>query len=495
MNLVMLVSDTFRWDYLGAYGNDWIETPNLDRLAAESVIYTQAFGEGLPTIQARRVIMTGRPIFPFRYRPQLGDSVQLHGWHPLYDEDVTMAEHLQSQGFVTCMVTDVYHMMKPGKNFHRGFACWHWIRGQESDAFALRDPKRVAEIAARLPASADPKRVPWIIQHLVNRAQWQSDADTYVGQVMRRAADWIRDYTLEAPFFIYVDCFDPHEPWDPPLEDGQRYKPDFNGIDGILPAWELARLSDEEFANAKAAYAGEATLTDRWIGHVLQALREAGHYDDTLIIFTSDHGSMMGEQGEVHKREDRLRNQVTQVPLFIRHPAGDGAGRTVDAFVQHQDLAPTALALLGIEPHERMTGANVWIFRGQDNEKSAALPKRAPKSCPRKIPERDAIVIGFGHFASVRTRQWNYITPWTELPEARQPRHELYDLEADPQELTNVIDQHADVAQRLRQHLRDHMAAMAPATEGRFQAEAPDAARMSLDGFPIHRAPSGEGYV
>ena len=466
MNLVMLVSDTFRWDYLGCYGNEWIQTPNLDGLAAEGVRYLRAFGEGLPTIQARRVLMTGRPVFPFRYRPQLGDTVQMHGWHPLFDEDVTLAEHLQGRGFMTCMVTDVYHMMKPGKNFHRGFDCWHWIRGQENDAYALRDAKRVADLIAQLPPSASPERVPWMVQHLVNRSKWQGEADTSVAQVMRTAADWIRDYTLSEPFFLYVDCFDPHEPWDPPLSDGQRYKSDFNGIDGILPAWELEALSEEEFANAKAAYAGEVTLVDRWIGHVLDALRESGKYDDTLIVFTSDHGTMMGEQGEVHKREDRLRNQVTQVPLIIRHPKGDGAGTTVDVFVQHQDIAPTALALLGVEPPERMTGCSVWPVGGE-------------------LPRRDCIISGFGHFASVRTEKWNYITPWTQLPEGRQPRHELYDLEEDPAELHNVLDRHPQVAQQLRERLTRHIKEMAPLTDGRFQSAAPGSGRLSFDCVPL----------
>jgi arylsulfatase A-like enzyme len=456
VNLVLLVSDTFRWDYLGAYGNTWIHTPNLDRLAAESVRYTRAFGEGLPTIQARRVITTGRPIVPCRYRPQAGDAVQMHGWHPLYDEDVTAAEHLKKNGFVTCMVTDVYHMMKPGKNFHRGFDCWHWIR----------DRKRVADIAAKLPESANPDRVGWIVQHLVNRAKWQSDADTSAAQVMRRAADWIRDYTLEKPFFMYVDCFDPHEPWDPPLADGQRYKADFNPFHGILPAWEAAGLSDEEFANARAAYAGEVTLVDRWVGRVLEALKETGRYDDTLILFTSDHGSMMGEQGEIHKREDRLRNQVTQLPLLVRHPKGDGAGRQVDAFVQHQDLVPTALGILGIEPHERMTGANVWPIGNTP-------------------PDREAIVTAFGHFACVRTKKWNYVTPWTQLPEYRQVRHELYDLEADPEELTNVLDKHPDVARGLRERLTAHIKDMAPLTDGRFQSAAPGSGRLSFDCVPL----------
>ena len=459
MNLVMLVSDTFRWDYLGAYGNDWIETPHLDRLAAESVRYTQAFAEGLPTIQARRTIMTGRPIFPFKYRPQLSDQVQLHGWHPLFDEDVTIAEHLREAGFTTCMVVDVYHMMKPGKNFHRGFDCWHWIRGQESDAFALRDEKRVADLVARMPASA--RRPPWMIQHLVNRAQWQSDADTSVAQVMQKAADWIADYTLEKPFFMYIDCFDPHEPWDPPMEDGQRYHAGYDGVSGLMPPGDATHLADGEFESVKAAYAGEVTLVDRWIGRVIRALKDAGKYDDTIIVFTSDHGCMMGEQNEIHKAEDRPRNQVTQLPLLIRHPKGDHAGEAVDGFVQHPDITPTALALLGIEPHERMLGQNVWPGAGYEP------------------PE--TIVTAFGRFASVRTRRWNYIQPWTDLPEGRSPRHELYDLDADPQELSSVLADHRDVARDLQAFLGEHIQRMAPLTDGCFQKAAPGSGRLSID--------------
>ena len=149
MNLVIIVSDTFRWDYLGSYGNDWIETPNLDALAAESALFLDAYGEGLPTIPARRVIMTGRNIVPCEYRPQKSDSIQQHGWHPLYDEDVTLAEHLKEQGYFTAFFNDVYHLMKPGKNFHRGFDQWFWIRGQEGDPYAWPDRAQVEDLLAR----------------------------------------------------------------------------------------------------------------------------------------------------------------------------------------------------------------------------------------------------------------------------------------------------------------------------------------------------------
>ena len=92
MNVLFICSDTFRWDYLGCYGNDWIETPNLDALAREGVVFEDAFAEGLPTLPARRVMHTGRRIIPMRTVPQPSDMVQLPGWHPLFAEDVTLSD-------------------------------------------------------------------------------------------------------------------------------------------------------------------------------------------------------------------------------------------------------------------------------------------------------------------------------------------------------------------------------------------------------------------
>ena len=100
MNLIVLCSDTFRVDHLSCYRNDSpVHTPNIDRLATEGVRFDAAFGEGIPTLPARRVLYTGRPIFPFLWAPQKWDRVQLAGWHPLFHEDVTLAEWLVERGY------------------------------------------------------------------------------------------------------------------------------------------------------------------------------------------------------------------------------------------------------------------------------------------------------------------------------------------------------------------------------------------------------------
>jgi len=469
MNLLIIVSDTFRWDYIGAYGNNWIETPNLDKLARESALFTDAYAEGLPTLPARRTLLTGRPVFPFRFRPQKDDLVQVDGWHPLFDEDITLAEHLRTQGYITAYVTDVYHVMKPGKNFHRGFDCWYWVRGQEGDPWALRDKARVAkwleEATGRRVEQVDPRS--WVVQHLVNRKDWRDAGDTLVARVMKRAAEWLADYTLSEPFFLYVDCFDPHEPWDPPIEYARKYDPRYAGFDGVVPPHSTEGLDQERISRIKAAYAGEVTLVDQWVGYLLNALEETGRMDETLVVFTSDHGTMMGEQGEIHKGSHRLRNQCTKVPLLIRHPGGEGAGTRVAGFVQHQDVMPTLLKMMNIPLPERVLGQDIWKLTGGAGS------------------AREWVVSAFGAFASVRTKRWNYITPWRLTPGKPELAYvQLYDLQSDPKELTNVIVDHPEVVGELRDLLTRYIKDNAPVTDGSFQSLAREIGDVSFDALP-----------
>ena len=86
MNILVICADTFRADYLGCYGNSWIKTPHIDKLAGEGIRFDEFYGEALPTIPARRVLYTGRKAFPFSYHQQKGDMVQLPGWHPIYND-------------------------------------------------------------------------------------------------------------------------------------------------------------------------------------------------------------------------------------------------------------------------------------------------------------------------------------------------------------------------------------------------------------------------
>jgi arylsulfatase A-like enzyme len=288
---------------------------------------------------------------------------------------------------------------------------------------------------------------------------------------MRKAAAWVRSYTLEEPFYMWVDCFDPHEPWDPPLDYARLYDPEFDSLDGLVEPGSTADMTEQQIHNTLAAYAGEVTLVDRWVGHLLDTLRETGKLDDTLIVFTSDHGCMLGEQGEMHKGADRLRNQCTRLPLFIRHPQGVGAGQRVRGFVQHQDLLPTALGIMGLPQHERMLGRNMWpLVSGEQ-------------------VARDYVVTAFGGYAAYRTDRWDYVAVWdATTPDPRPP--ELYDLAGDPRELTNVAADYPEVAAELREALQAHLREHAPLTQGHLGGTAEAdvlgemGIKMSFDALP-----------
>ena len=125
MNVIVIVTDSLRPDYMGCYGSTWVKTPHLDAFAKESTLVKYAYSEGLPTMPTRTAWWTGKYTFPFR------------GWQPLELTDVLLAEYLWDRGFVSAMITDVYHMHKPSYNCGRGFDYVQFIRGQEYDPYIL----------------------------------------------------------------------------------------------------------------------------------------------------------------------------------------------------------------------------------------------------------------------------------------------------------------------------------------------------------------------
>ena len=154
VNVILIMLDSLRRDHLGSYGNDWIQTPNIDALAADSVVFDEAYPESLPTLPVRNALLSGR-----HCGPELG-------WGPMREGDIRLPEILAKGGYTSAFVTDVYHMMKPGMNFHRGFHAWRWIRGQEQDPYKTAEnpnppvPKSYAE-------EHDPRLVQFCINHPV----------------------------------------------------------------------------------------------------------------------------------------------------------------------------------------------------------------------------------------------------------------------------------------------------------------------------------------
>jgi len=437
LNLIVICTDTWRADHLGCYGNSWIDTPNLDHLAEEGVVFEHFYAEALPTLPCRTVLYTGTHLWPrWEVREHAGDHLGYQpGWHQIPEGPVTLAEVLQGSGYTTALISDVYHQFKPTGNWHRGFDSWEWVRGQEQDRY-LTGPRDQVDLAPYMrEGTYERRRFQGLEQYLLNQIERRSEEDYLCAKVLRKGADWLRANTDNQPFLLWCECFDPHEPWDPPSEYADRYCPGYEGPEFISPPGEVEKVTEPEFERIKALYAGECSLVDRWIGRLLDAARELGLWDNTMVVFTSDHGTNLGEHGLIAKRPWTLEQQEARLPLIVRHPDPELAAKRVDALLHAPDLAPTVLGLLDVPAPPAMTGTDFWPIVAGEAEAM-----------------HEEVVTAYGPYAALRTRDWLYTARYSEHL-GRADRH-APKLSRTSDELQDVTTEHPEVAKEMAARLK-----------------------------------------
>jgi len=429
MNCVVICCDTFRYDMIG---HPVVKVPSLDRLAREGITFDHAFAEGLPTIQARRTCFTGIRSFPWRFEMGCrGLTPAIPGWHRIPDEQMTLSEFLLTQGVVTGLVGDTYHMFKPTQNFTRGFCSWDFIRGQEGDP-VRSGPLEAIDVSPYHPEGKNDLMCwPSLTQYLLNMLDRRTEEDYLTPRVFRSACRWLEDNRHNEPWLLWIDSFAPHERWDPPMEFADAYCPPGKSRNYIQPQLiNQADPSPDEIERTKALYYGYVSFVDKWIGVFLDKLERMGRFEDTAIVFTSDHGTELWDQGRFGKGGDRLVGYNTRIPLIVRLPGGRNGGTVRDDFVQHQDLFPTISRLMGLEPPSELD------LDGRDVFDAASKP-----------PE--AVIVAWSDNVSVRDRQWNLVLDST----GRSDHRALYDLDADPDETTDACERHPAVVRTLTAHL------------------------------------------
>ena len=465
VNLIVLVSDTFRADNLEAYGSEWVQTPYLNQFAKESVLFESFYPEGLPTIPLRRQLYTGRRIFPTHFYFQQ-DSVKIPGWHELFLEDVTLSETLLAAGYDTALVADLPHLFKPGRNFHRGFNYFEWIRGQEIDFYA-QAPRIRPDLSGLYPeeylkvlaassgyGAAGDAFSAFLNQYIANRKQWLKRAPSIAESTATSAIDWLKENHGQGPFYLQVEVFDPHEPWDPPAEFLNKYLKTKTAHSWPEPPYLNVQVPEEGVTRLRANYAGEASNVDYHYGQVLATIKSLGLYEKSIVVFLSDHGALLNEQGQWVKGPEKLRKQVTHVPLLIHLPGNQYAGKRVSGFAQAADVLPTVLGRLNLKPPARVTGEDLW-----------------PYITGEKANQREYVVSSYGYIASVRTPEWNYSAVWDKSKYQGSYKPQLYDLKNDPNELKSVADQHPQVLKDLQAKLDQYLDAGRGITNGTFSAE------------------------
>jgi arylsulfatase A-like enzyme len=420
-DIFIIVSDSLRQDHVGYYAGDACPaaTPNIDALLRDSVAFDNMYPEGLPTIPVRTEWATGNGTLAGR------------SWRPLAPTDVTCAEILRREGYSTAFITDVYHYFKPDMNFHRGFMEWQWIRGQEFDACQSGPPrKRRVEDYWK---DSFPENWRDLVRIVCQNLDDAVHADDFpCAQTFQTASNWIqRNQDHSKPLFLWVETFDPHEPWTPPAEY-DLYRPQgYSGKDFILPPGGSAsdHFTDDEIRRVRSLYAGEVTYVDAMAGRFIDELKRLGRYDDSLILFLSDHGHPLADHGKFLKGCDRLYSELLKVPFAVKLPGNAHAGKRIRSICQFPDVLPTLLCAAGL-------GNNAISMQGH-----SLLPLIQGDVASL----RPAAISGFhdGPDRCIRDETWSLVLRPDDQAD------ELYNLKDDPRELHNVIDNHPDVAQRL----------------------------------------------
>lgn len=369
MNIILVLIDSLNRHALSAYGPSPVATPHLAAFAQRAWRFDRHYVGSLPCMPARREIFAG--VREMLWRP----------WGPLEPFDARLPELLAARGYRTAIVTDHYHYWEEAANgYIQSFQSAELVRGHELDFWQPPLPPD-----AHLPA--------WVEQverwrpgagrrYYANVKEFTSEEDYFPAKVMSGAARWLRKHAGHTPFFLQVESFDVHEPFDVPEPYASMYG---DGADRdrftIWPPYQnttqlarfMARTSAEELAFIRSQYAGKLTMVDRWFGALIAALDELDLWNNTAVIVTTDHGHDLGERGTFGKQYPHYDSHAN-IPLLIWHPVYPGNGRSIQALTSTVDLFATMLDIGGAAPPERThSRSSLPLLRGDTAQSREAL--------------------------------------------------------------------------------------------------------------------------
>ena len=444
-NILLIMTDQHRWDYLGCAGADFVDTPNIDRLAASGGRFTNAFTNAPVCAPARIGLATGMhparigaldnscylpphlPTYyqrlrdngyrvgcvgkldlakPDKYNGRHGDRPAVYQWGFTHPEEVEGKMHA-AQGDPSTPHGPYTHYLK---DKGRLTVFWEDYRRRASDGWIVG-------------ASHD---------SVLPTEEFQ---DSYIG---RRAARWISTIPDDFPWHLFVSFVGPHDPFDPPTEYAERFRDAAmpaaipKSLDG-KPQWILNRLKDcsaQELAHIRRQYCALIKLIDDQVGLLLDALKRRNMLDNTVIIFTSDHGEMLGDHGLFQKQAPY--EPSIHIPLIVAGP-GIAQGKESDALVDMYDLNPTICALAGVDAAPDMDACSFdQILFGNQTE------------------HREEIMTALPKFRCLRTATRKFVDNSNDIPE-------LYDLTSDPGESVNIAIGYPEQVAAMRERLNRYV--------------------------------------
>jgi len=401
-NVILLIWDTVRASELGLYGFDRPTSPNLDRFAAAGVTFDQAIATAPWTLPSHAAMFTGR------YPHELGV-----GWRrPLDGRYPTLAERLARHGYLTAgfVANTIYTAYDFGLS--RGFAHYEDYRvtpGEFVLALALLRPL---------------ERLEWGARHVGNdETLGRKDA----AEVNREFLRWLDRRPAGHPFFVFLNQFDAHEPYDPPARYEARFRSAGSERKPITKLFYQATPAQKR--GERDAYDAGIAYQDAELGRLLDALRARHLLDNTIVVVASDHGEEFGEHG-VFTHGNSLYLPSLHVPLVIVSPGRVPAGRRVPQAVSLRDLPATIMDLVGV-PRPGFPGASLARFwNGAPPAAAGQAPIVAEVGHATGLP--GSYPVSVGDMRSV-------VTGGLQLIVNGDRRQELYDLGADPWERHDLL--------------------------------------------------------
>ena len=336
MKTLFVILDTLRYDYLEPYGSDWVKTPNISRLAERSVVCDNHWVGSLPCMPARREFMTGRHNFLER------------GWGPLEPFDDVLPNLLRKADpkVFSHLITDHYHYFYLGGEGHNNsFNTWQYERGQENDFWISRvDLPALPESIGQLKGSP---------QNALNRMALREEHEFTGPRCIQHATRWLDDNRGSDNWFLQLELFDPHEPFHVVQKYLDLYEDRWDGPSYDWPSYGVVQDNPEAIRHIRKCYAALITMTDHWLGKLWDTFDEQDLWKDTLVVLTTDHGTMLGEHQYWMKNMMPVYDEIARIPLIVHLPDSKRAGSRVSALTQTTDLMPTYLDYFGapLPPH------------------------------------------------------------------------------------------------------------------------------------------------
>ena len=366
-NILWLCTDQQRYDTIRALGNSRINTPNIDRLIGEGVAFERAYCQSPVCTPSRASFLTGRYPRTTRCR-QNGQAMP--------PDERLISRILADHGY-TCGLAGKLHLAscsegKVETRIDDGYATFHWSHHPQPDwpenAYTqwLAEKGKTWEELYQGPGSGYAKEG---IPTAYHQTSWCAEM----------TIDFLRE-NKGRPWMFSFNCFAPHHPFDPPKEFLEKYAPDdmplpkrragelankpkFQQLDSVWahnnPGYfDVKGMTNRDQREVTAAYYAMCEHIDQQVGRILDALDESGQRDNTIVIFMSDHGEMLGDHG-LYLKGPHFYEEAVRVPLVLRWPEKFKADHRVDALVELTDIAPTLLECADIEIPNRMQGRSM----------------------------------------------------------------------------------------------------------------------------------------